>query len=433
MDSNQQSGEAAAPASGAAGNGNRGALAGSPAFERATLEGFMQELASPDEALYAGAAEAILTLDSRSTAPLLRRLLQQGHMPGSARAAELLGRLGDRDSLDLLTEVAGSRSHPAAGAAHTALCKIADPRSVPYFCARLTEPDVLEALELLRDPRSIPVLTAALQRGAAPVDKRVVMVRILQRLGGPAAMKALAQGSTEEPEQLRDARLDALGDLLPQAAAAVVEELGQPGGRGEFAFAAAERLGRAALPSLVEAAAAIQPARQMRIALLLGDLGGEEACRTLAGLASTGNASVRREAARSLGRLGDRAAIRALEPLLADRNPGVRTAAAISLGRMGRIDSDLAGPLITGLEFSAMRADAVEILELMAYRAPGEHLRTAVRPLRVLSRPWSRIPAELRQQCRALIEQIEQQTSIADETESEGQAEETLHREALQV
>ncbi|HEY2749562.1 MAG TPA: HEAT repeat domain-containing protein [Polyangia bacterium] len=237
-----------------------------------------------------------------------------------------LGRLGAREALGELEHALGSPDESTAAAAARALGQLGDRRAVDPLVAALSRTErrvrreAADALARVADGGATPSLLRAV-RTAAPDRRATAIVALggVVRHRPDATARELLFGYVESNDTA--------------AALAALDALGAMGDR-----AAVPRL-----QHLVESR--FDDDVRGRALAALGDIGGDEAARTLVSMLAGdyGDPRVRAEAAWALGKLkkADGAAINGLTAALHASAPSVRANAAAALYRLGRAPDEL--------------------------------------------------------------------------------------------
>lgn len=245
-------------------------------------------------------------LDQRGTVARLTRRLGRPGAVGRARAAELLGLLGEHAPRERLEAMAVGDRDPEV---------------------RLV---VVRALGELGDPRAARALLAA---GCGPRAVPLRMVaRSLARLG-PGAAPELVRALTTGPTQARAVSAEILGLVGETSAATSLATAAETDPSLDVRIRSARSLGRigvpSALPVLQRCTAPDQPAALRAVACrAIGDVGGPIALEALAGLLDDGAHRVASNAARALGRIG-LPALPVLRRVAAGSTPGAQHAAEV--------------------------------------------------------------------------------------------------------
>jgi HEAT repeat protein len=152
----------------------------------------------------------------------------------------------------------------------------------------------------------------------------------------PAGIEALVTMLGDDSPRCRTAAAEALTGLGRRASASIREHLEAAPAASELLLQVAARNPSAdLLASAVRAAHDPNPGIRLGGTSLLGAIGGEEACRVLAGLLHDPDERVRAHSAERLGQLEQWRSARALAELLDDPEWLVRRAAAGSLRALG--------------------------------------------------------------------------------------------------
>jgi HEAT repeat protein len=280
-------------------------------------------------------------------------------------AATALGRIGDPRATDALGRALEGGEQQLSRSAAVALREIGGEAGLTALMngLRSANPDVRKAAgELARvsDPLMAPVLLEALED-----DHDAVVIHAAEALGG-----------------LKDDRaLDALASLLPTRSAAV----------HTAALAALDQIrpswrqtrpGQDVIPQLVSGLRSPRAEQRARIALTLGQLGGEQVLAPLIEILKDPEPLVRDAAADALGHLGDTRAVDPLiEALAREPDEAARTEIISSLGRLG--DGRAVEPLVALIPDPALSPRVAGIIArvLGLLRDPR-----AVEPLLVVAR-----------------------------------------------
>jgi len=310
---------------------------------------------NPAPALAAAAARGLAEAGDFRARPYLEALLDAGVADLAEAAASALGRLGDPAAADALARaaIAGGRGGGAAADGLAAL------PAAPEVGAALCEVAARTA-----DPRA----AGRAAREARIRDESCPERPVLARLGGPAALAALAalaelglEGGASAAAVARVAPLLApgRGDAATRAAAA--RALGGLGGEaaGRAVMARAQAIAArrgaarlstvpAALPAVAPGAGAQSPGDDaLELGALLaaaGRLKAEGAAPLLVAHAGDPAVDVRAGAVEGLGALGAPSAAGPLAAALSDPELRVQVAAAGALARLGAAGRATAGP-----------------------------------------------------------------------------------------
>lgn len=342
----------------------------------------------------------------------LCRVVAEADVMSAGYAIDFLGDLGDRAATDLLLTVVTSHLDMLAHRAALALGELREPRAVPALVDLLAEETdfpghrqdaACQALAMIGDPAAVPALLAA------AANRR--------HFGSiPAARTPLEALASFDPDVVVPGLLANLWEYLQD-------------GRGPIAIRVLGRLGSpAAIPALTYLALADRPGQHVRRAAvramthiatdesgyrlygLLGDpdpwiaqaaaeiIAGNEKDRHLLESALRGGEPViRQTACHGLGATGDRRYV----PVLADRlraakSSAVRRAAATALRELGGPDATAAllgalgdgsvGDIVTDALAAAPEPPVTELLDLL--RAPTRR-QAAARALGRLGDPSS--------------------------------------------
>ncbi|MEO7744737.1 MAG: HEAT repeat domain-containing protein [Actinomycetota bacterium] len=255
-----------------------------------------------------GDSRAVLVnlLDERGTITRLNRRLKRPGAVGRARAAELLGLLGEHAPRRDLERLA-LRDHDAEVriVAARALGEIGDPMSARALLAAAS------------GPRAVPLRIAA---------------RSLARLG-PGAAPELMRGLRSEQTTSRAVSAEILGLLGVTAAAPALAGAAEDDAELDVRIRSARALGRIGVPSALPVLERCtgpdrHPALRAVAARAVGEVGGPIAIELLARLMDDPAHRVAANAARALGRLGDRA-LPALRRTASGPTPGAPYAAEV--------------------------------------------------------------------------------------------------------
>ena len=277
-----------------------------------------------------GDSRAVLVnlLDERGTITRLNRRLKRPGAVGRARAAELLGLLGEHAPRRDLERLA-LRDHDAEVriVAARALGEIGDPMSARALLAAAS------------GPRAVPLRIAA---------------RSLARLG-PGAAPELMRGLRSDKTTSRAVSAEILGLLGVTAAATALAGAADDDAELDVRIRSARALGRIGVPSALPVLERCtgpdhHPALRAVAARAVGEVGGPIAIELLARLMDDPTHRVASNAARALGRLGDRA-LPVLRRTAAGPTPGAPYAAEVLAEldvRSGRVvtlraDADVSG------------------------------------------------------------------------------------------
>jgi HEAT repeat protein len=311
----------------------------------------VSDLGSIDSAVRRAAAEALGDLGDRHTVEPVIAALQDENAEVRQAAAEALGDLGDRRAVEPLIAVLQDENAEVRQAA-------------------------AEALGRLDDPRAVKPLIAVLKDENAEV--RQVAARALGEIGGPHAVELLITSLGNEDIHVRRAATDALveigqfavqplisalGDRLSavrEAAARALGEIGDPlvvqpliGILGQSSFVHRSAFGKHGDPDAIVRRAAAEALGKIgdphAVQPLIGALGQSSFVRrAVSGKHRDSDAVVRRAAAWALGELADPRAVEPLISALGDEASAVREAAARALGEIG--DPRAVQPLIGALD-----------------------------------------------------------------------------------
>jgi HEAT repeat protein len=343
-----------------------------------------------DLAFPRGAAKAACDL-SGAVEPLLG-VLRDSEPKMRARAAALLGRLGDPRAVAPLTAVLNDPD-PAVGlAAAQALAATAHPKAVDALLATLREsttspprtpktehrtpsfdrlcvaiealgksrdkravdpllpilahrdPQVVEltlkALAEIGDPRALDAIKPLMERISWP-DRgvRAAAIRAIGRLGGEKAVPLIIAQLTREKGNLPElvgGICQTLGEARdPRAVEPLVKVLLTADWKEHRASAAMAlaRLGAAAVQPLIAQLKGADRATRSVLALVLSRI-GEPAAGPLLDALRSDDAPTRHGAAWALGQLGEKRATEPLLALLKDPDPEARGGAAWALGEL---------------------------------------------------------------------------------------------------
>ena len=288
-------------------------------------------------------------LDQRGTVQRLSRRLHQVGAVRRARAAELLGLLGEHAPREQLEHLAlHDRDPEVRVVAARALGEIGDPRSARALLAAAVGP---KAVPLRVAARSL----ARLGTAAAPdlvhdlvhgqLAARAVSAEILGLLGATTAAAALAVAA--EQDQALDVQIRSVRAL---------GRIGVP----------------AALPVLQRCAAADQPAPMRAVAArAIGDVGGPTAIEVLGRLLDDGSHRVASNAARALGRLGDRA-LPTLRRAANGTGPGAKYAAEVLAELRSRSGRDVTSVSVGTVSSASLGTGRVSLVNLSTASGAGQ-------------------------------------------------------------
>ena len=329
-------------------------------------------LAAPSGTVRRHAAEALRgTVDARAVSALATATSDDERQVRVIAVGEL-GRLGAREALPELERALGSGDEETAAAAAHALGQLGSSRAV--------EP-----------------LVGALGRSERRVRREAADA--LARVADAGATQSLLRAVRTAAPDRRATAIVALGGVVRHRPDGTARELlcgYAEGNDAASALAALDALGamgdRAAVPRLVRIVDSRfdDDVRQRAIAAL-GDIGGDEAMRTLVTMlmGDFGDARVRAEAAWALGkqhRPSD-AALAALTEALHASAPSVRANAAAALARLGHAPAELSrlvddrDPAVRGnAALGLARAPGARAaLTRLAERDDDRHVRAAAK------------------------------------------------------
>ncbi len=226
-----------------------------------------------------------------------------------ARALELLGRLGGRNSADLLIETVRNEKDP-------------------HLRSKASS-----SLGMLRDRRGVDSLITA---AAAPeAEVRVAAVTALARIGDHAASDALFAAARDADDRVRGAAVQAL-ETLGISVQRVTPDLSS--GNWQVRAAAITTLSRLgdprAVPLLIASLKDKEPRVRVEGIRSLSAIGDKRAVDPLIGALGDTSSDVRFQAAAALGDLKDTRAVGPLSALINDRDLRVSATAAEALARM---------------------------------------------------------------------------------------------------
>jgi len=199
-------------------------LAAIPAAARLGGETVMPDLlalvGAADETEVAALKSALLGFDGRRVVPEAVRLVDSTPHPGKAALIELLGEKGARGEIERVFTLAADADTATRAAALGALAKLAGEGDLPRLVAMLERAsdsdDVLRlqdavAAAVRRDPdpgRRGEALVALLED--APAARKAVILRVLPKVGGARALRAVSAETSSMDSQVQTAAVYAL-------------------------------------------------------------------------------------------------------------------------------------------------------------------------------------------------------------------------------
>ncbi len=303
-----------------------------------------------------GVVNSLGALRDAKSVPILAKLAADPR-PGAAREALLaLGRIANRESLDILRRAlsAGPESLRSGAGAACLLAAEMQLRANEYQSAA-------ELYDAVRAANTSTPVRLAATRGAI----------LARRSAGTDLLASLLRSDDAE---IRTIALHSIRDLSdPRLGSVLRAELG-----------------------------AAQPELQAQIIIALADCCRDpESLRTIRGRAGAGSPEVREAALKALGKVGDGSDANTLVQAVQGRSPAESSAAAYSLARLEGADVDAA--ILNGLKSATGSESRIALIDLIDDRPPsraatGELLKlagdadvkvglAALRPLRSLAAP----------------------------------------------
>jgi HEAT repeat protein len=304
--------------------------------------------------------------DTSAVGPLLQVLSDR---EVSHRAAEALGKIGDRRAASALVPLV---AHHRSGVAGIALARLGDPRGLIPLLNRHADlaersldalnrdvfakselDDIKEALRIYErsvagDSSAVQPLLLGLQSWSS--STRDACVRILAGMGSPA-IAWLTRRLLHDDENVRAGIADALGRMKdPVATGSLVERLADrsPKVQAEAARALGLLGNPAAVEPLIKSLSDADYRVRRDAARALGNIGDSRAEDPLVACLKDEDILVREFSAEALGKLGGAESVEPLVLSLRDPSEGVRCAAAEALGNIG--DMRAADPLRMSLQ-----------------------------------------------------------------------------------
>lgn len=315
----------------------RGYLAGNDACQKHVQQG-MRELSSGYWRDFEPAMKALAKM-GQAAVPALIAKLGEDNAEMREKVAVVLGLIGSADAVDVLIPLLDDPSSGVRGRVRIALAEIGGQRALSSLAERINDEaaDVRAAAVRAYANLAMPGAVGSVLALADDPDGEVrrAAIESLGRLGDPSAAARLAGHANEEDPAIRAAAVAALGRLGgDEARDCVIAALRDPIGAVRVAAAAAEVLGPAAVPPLLEALRDEDKDVRLQAAATLGRLHDDRALESLVAALTDESTAVRTEAARALGMLGDHARGPMLELLRGD-DPALWEVASKVLGRQG--------------------------------------------------------------------------------------------------
>ena len=342
-----------------------------------------KRLRSPQTSVRVEAVQSLDKLDKKIALDFAEDALGDLSWEVRRGAVLVLGRIGGREAVALLSRSLNDESLFVTGTAVRTLAGMGDP-SVPERMRTLAgkgpyagRVNALAVLGILKDPDSVDVLMGLLQ------DRRALV-----RANAVQALAPIRDPRTFEPL----VRLLAGGNRRVRAAAALaMGELGDPAAAGPLSrragdddpsvrAAAVSALGRlkaggceaALLAGLRDPSSVVQA----NAADALGLIGDSRHAEALARSARDEDVQVRIHAVRALGAMGTTTVLPALVEVLRDRDIQVRLESVLAIGKTGLAGPETIDPLIDALttDWFPVRDEASMILK----KITGQDLGPAV-------------------------------------------------------
>ncbi len=331
------------------------------------------ELTSPGRE----AAKALVRIGPTAIDPLLAALASETNVSGRVNAMFALGEFHEPRATALLT----SHANIWQPEAMEALRKIGDPRAIPALMKTFNQHEgfvvvVTDVLVSFGAP-SIEPLLAHLRNPSAP--NRHVALRALARLGDPRGLQAATDALRAPDLPMQRAALGALALFPPQPAAgeALTSLLGSPDWRlRRDALDALARLrDRAHLPAILKTLQDSDLTVRGHAALAAGAVGDASAADPVAALLADRAVFPRKAAIEALIALHDPRALGGLDALIRHGHGGTRIDAAALLAKLATPPAaELLAPLTVADE-APVRAAAAEALRTIGAPAAEPYAR----------------------------------------------------------
>jgi len=310
-------------------------------------------------------------------------------------AADSLGRLKAKRSVEPLIEALGDKYPQVQQAAENALVAIGAP-SVKYLEPAVSDPRtgvrqrVASALGRIGDPRGIEPLIAVLQDQSVEVQRAAVDA--LGKIGDSRAVEPLIAVLQGDDPQIKDLAVQALVRIDTAAVIPVVAAFQNPESRSRSKMAdILGRIGdRRAIQPLIASLQDGDKDVRWKSVEALGRLKDAQAVEPLLAALHEETGWLSKDIAWSLGEIGDN---RAMEPLIAiirDRNSDARRRAVEALGKIG--DQSAIPVLVSTLCDWSLSVSAVEALTKLGWEPRSVedriHLWVARKDKKNLLRSW---------------------------------------------
>jgi len=325
--------------------------------QKKDVRGLIKVLRSGERSLQYDAAAALKEVCDRSHVPLFRGLLLNDSSDKVRKeAARILGKIGDDSAIELLNTALGDAEWDVRDAAVEAMGEIGGERAVEALIRALdddsevvrhsaiwslgrvsgtravaalneliqhkkakTRQDAVRALGLTGDERAIEPLTQALED--EDVEVRNQAAKALCRFGQPAADSLVKALRLRPPRDLRYEVKEEIIKILDAIGGSIAIK-GWVAALPSFdAQDALRKIGRPAVPLLIETLKDESDSVRGAAAPVLGDIGDSAAIEPLASALNDEAESVRFQAAIALSKFGDGRAVKPLVAWFRDNDP----------------------------------------------------------------------------------------------------------------
>lgn len=291
---------------------------------------------------YPWTAWALGEIGDRKAVPPIMECYRNAQPYSKGELLEALGKLGGPGVLDLLVNAMNDPNRDVQASAAKALKLLKDPRSVPALIAAMQKnvalDTVVEALGEIKDPSSVSELIRVMNDGNVHLFTRQRARTALANIGAPS-VKPLIAVMQDKTSRSRDLAIEALGTIRDQRAVepliAAACETAMPGtGLLGMIFASLEKIGPPSVDPLIALLSTKDERMQLFTIGTLGRLKDKRSAEPLLRMLKEGGLAPKTAVVTALGLIGDRRAVEPIIDLLGSQYHDVRFKSAEALGEL---------------------------------------------------------------------------------------------------